>query len=177
MFGAAMGFAVVCSACGSDQGEASQKSTAKSTKTTEANTAITFNPTTKAVLSAYRAEWSAYDHALATANAYDSSLPVTMVNPLLQEVRAALLGDQNGGIVGRGRVLLHPKVTSLTPLAATIVDCIYSSSDFVYAKTGKLVPPITQPEHELVHATLVFSDGSWKVSKQTVAEGKCSGKS
>jgi hypothetical protein len=96
-----------------------------------------------------------------------------MANPLLQKVRAALLGYQNGGVVGRGSVQLHPKVTSVTATTATVVDCIFSSSELVYAKSGKPVPPDTPPEHDGVTATVVLSSGSWKVSQQSVTEGKC----
>jgi hypothetical protein len=126
------------------------------------------------VLRAYRAEWAAYDQALATANAYDTSLTSTMINPLLQQVRATLLGDQAAQIVGRGGVQLHPKVSSITATTATVVDCVYSKSELVYAKTGKPVPPVTPPEHDGVQATLVLTAGTWKVSQQSVKEGTCS---
>jgi hypothetical protein len=125
------------------------------------------------VLKAYRAEWAAFEHALASANAYDSELPATMVNPQLQHVRASLLGDQNAGIVGRGTFALHPKITSITATTATVIDCSYSSSKLVYAKTGEPVPPLTSPEHDGVQATLVLSGSTWKVSKQVVTDGSC----
>ena len=35
------------------------------------------------------------------------------------------------------------------------------------------VPPITPPENDGVQATLVLTGGTWKVSKQTVTEGRC----
>jgi hypothetical protein len=125
------------------------------------------------VLQAYRAGWVAYDQALATANAYDPSLAATMVDPLLQKVRANLLGDRNDGIVGRGNVELHPKITSLTSTTATVVDCTYSSSELVYATTGKPVPPVTPPENDGVRSILVLSGSTWKVSQQSVTEGQC----
>jgi hypothetical protein len=42
-----------------------------------------------AVLSAYRAEWKAFEQAAAIANAADPAPAETMVNPLLDQVRAA----------------------------------------------------------------------------------------
>lgn len=129
--------------------------------------------TAAAVLSAYRAGWAAYENALATANAYDPALQATMTNPLLQRVRGNLLSDQNAGIVGRGGVQLNPRVASMTATTASVTDCSFSSSKLVYAKTGKPVPPVTPPEHDYVQATLVLVNGTWKVSQQTVTEGKC----
>jgi endonuclease/exonuclease/phosphatase (EEP) superfamily protein YafD len=126
-----------------------------------------------AVLIAYRAAWSAFEHALADANPQDPELATTMVDPQLQSVKANLLADQRQGIVGRGTTTLHPKVTALSAVTATVVDCAYSSTELVYKATGKPVPPTTPPENDGVTATLVLSGGSWRVSKQTVTDGTC----
>ena len=133
----------------------------------------TTNPTAGAVLAAYRAEWSAFEQALATANPEDPALAATMVNPKLQGVKANLFADQRQGMVGRGTFTLHPKIVSLSGSTATVVDCAYSTSVLVYAKTGKPVPPITPPENDGVHSILVLTGGAWKVFKQTVTDGKC----
>jgi hypothetical protein len=125
------------------------------------------------VLAAYRAEWAAFEHALADANPEDPELAATMINPQLQGVKANLLADQVHGMVGRGRFTLHPEITSLSSTRATIVDCAYSTSVLVYARTGKPVPPITPPENDGVRATLVLTGGTWKVYQQTVTDGKC----
>ncbi len=163
-----------CGGTGASDGSHPTTTRAKSTTTTSIPaTSTTLAPTSAAVLSAYRAGWVAYDQALATANAYDSSLAATMVDPLLQKVRANLLGDRNDGIVGRGNVELHPKITSLTSTTATVVDCTYSSSELVYATTGKPVPPVTPPENDGVRSILVLSGSTWKVSQQSVTEGQC----
>jgi hypothetical protein len=125
------------------------------------------------VIAAYRAASSAFVQALATANPNDPALMATMVDPELVSIRANLVGDQQKGIVGRGAVTLHPKLVSLLSTTATVVDCAYSTSELVYRATGKPVPPITPPENDGVSATLVLTAGTWKVSKQTVTEGKC----
>jgi hypothetical protein len=96
-----------------------------------------------------------------------------MAQPLLQQVEVSLLDDSARGIVGRGPVVLRPKVASLTATTAVVVDCMYSSSEQVYSKTGKFVPPITKPEHVGVKATLELAGGTWKVAQQAVTEGKC----
>ncbi|MGH9090716.1 MAG: hypothetical protein ACRDZR_04930 [Acidimicrobiales bacterium] len=125
------------------------------------------------MLAAYRAAWSAFEHALATANPEDPALATTMVDPQLKSVKANLLADQRQGIVGRGATTLHPKVTAVSATSATVVDCAYSATELVYQATGKPVPPVTPPENDGVTAMLVVSGGSWMVSKQTVTDGKC----
>jgi hypothetical protein len=125
------------------------------------------------VIRGYRAASNAFVQALATANPNDHALVATMVDPELVSIRANLVGDQQKGIVGRGAVTLHPKLASLSSSTATVVDCVYSSSELVYQATGKPVPPVTPPENDGVAATLVLTDGTWKLSKQTVTEGKC----
>ncbi|MHB1928450.1 MAG: hypothetical protein ACYCUG_03315 [Acidimicrobiales bacterium] len=125
------------------------------------------------MLAAYRAEWAAFEHALADANPQAPELAATMINPQLQGVKANLLADQVHGMVGRGAFTLHPEITSLSSTRATIVDCAYSTSVLVYARTGKPVPPITPPENDGVSATLLLTGGTWKVYQQTVTDGKC----
>ena len=174
-----LSLSIVLSACGSTHSGAPSTTGTKtpiastSIPATTTTTTTTLGPTSAAVLQAYRAGWVAYDQALATANAYDPSLEATMVDPLLKKVRANLLGDRNDGIIGRGNVELHPKITSLTSTTATVVDCTYSSSELVYATTGKPVPPVTPPENDGVRSILVLSGSTWKVSQQSVTEGQC----
>ena len=158
---------LVLAACG---GSGGHKAGDGPTTMSPTSTAVA---TTAGVLSAYRAEWAAFEHALTTANAYDPALASTMVDPQLQRVRANLLADNNQGIVGRGSVQLNPHVTSLTGTQATVADCMYSTSELVYQTTGKPVPPVTPPEHDGVQATLVLTGSVWKVSQQTVTDGKC----
>jgi hypothetical protein len=126
-----------------------------------------------AVLAAYRAEWAAFEQALADANPGDPRLAATMVDPQLQSVKANLLADQRQGMVGRGTFTLHPKVTAISATSATVVDCAYSTAELVDKATGKPVPPVTPPENDGVTSTLILAGGSWKVSKQTVTDGKC----
>ena len=131
------------------------------------------DPTSAAVLAAYRASSAAFEQALATANAADPALAATMVDPQLQSVKANLLADQRQGIVGRGTVTLHPKVVAISGSTATVVDCVYSTSELVYEGTGKPVPPVTPPENDGIRATLDLTGGAWKLAKQTVTEGSC----
>jgi hypothetical protein len=137
-------------------------------------TTTTVNANAAAVLATYRAGWTAYDQALATANAYEPALPITMAQPLLQKVEVALLDHKSKGIIGLGKVQLHPKLDTVTATSSTISDCIYTDSQLIYSATGKAVPPVTPAEHEQVEATLTFANGTWKVTQQSVKEGKCS---
>jgi hypothetical protein len=124
-------------------------------------------------LAAYRAGWTAFEHALADANPEDPELSAAMADPELQQVKANLLADQRQGMVGRGTFTLHPKVTAVSATSATVVDCAYSTAELVYQATGKPVPSVTPPESDGVTSTLVLSGGTWKVAKQIVTDGKC----
>jgi hypothetical protein len=164
---------LLASACGGSNSTAPPTTGAKPTTTNSAPATTTTDPTTTVVLAAYRAGWAAFEHALADANPEDPELTATMVAPQLTGVRANLVADQQQGMVGRGTFTLHPKITSVSATTATVVDCAYSTSVLVYAKTGKPVPPITPPENDGVQSELVLTGGVWKVDKQTVTDGKC----
>jgi hypothetical protein len=163
---------LVTSSCGGSSNPATSPTT-DPRSTSSAATPTTLSATATAVLAAYRAESNAFEQALAAADPADPALAATMVDPQLQGVKANLLADQRQGIVGRGTVTLHPEVGSLSATTATVIDCVYSTTELVYANTGKPVPPITPPENDGVQATLVLTGGTWKVSKQTVTEGRC----
>lgn len=173
-----LGCAALLAGCGGGAGEPNaEPTTTPSASTVSAPSGSSTTSTTVSrdgsVLAAYRAAWAASEEALVHADPTDPRLAATLVDPLLQRVQASLLGYQHDGIVGRGGVQLHPKVTSLSATTATVSDCMYSSSELVYAATGKPVPPVTPAEHDGVRATLVMVGGTWKVSRQTVTEGQC----
>jgi len=165
-----LGIATLVSGCGSSTPDAAP---AKTTTTDSTATSTTLSTQATAVLSAYRAAWSAFEGALADANPSDPALAATMVNPQLEGVKANIYADQRQGIIGRGTFVLHPKIVSLSTATATVVDCAYSTAALVYQSTGKPVPPVTPPENDGVTSTLMLSGGTWKVYKQTVTDGKC----
>lgn len=162
------GSSLVFCACGGSLTAAPPTTRARPTTIT-----TTVDPTSVAVLQAYRAGWAAFEHALADANPGDPELTATMVDQQLLGVKGNLLADQRQGIIGKGTTTLHPKITSLTGTTASVVDCVYSTTELVYLSTGKPVPPITPPENDGVQSTLVLTGGTWKVDKQTVTDGKC----
>ncbi|MHB1776130.1 MAG: hypothetical protein ACYCU7_09100 [Acidimicrobiales bacterium] len=162
--------ALLLAACGGGAASTTTTVRAKPTKSTPPSAT---DPAAAAVLAAYRAGWRAFEQALATANPEDPALAATMVDPQLQGVKANLLADQRQGMVGRGTFTLHPKIVSMSATTATVVDCAYSTAALIYVSTGKPVPPVTPPENDGVRSTLVLIDGTWKISKQTVTDGKC----
>ena len=165
---------LLLAACGAGSGNASHPSSSVPRRTSATKvTSTSDGGTDAAVLAAYRASSAAFEQALATANPADPALAATMIDPQLQSVKANLLADQRQGIVGRGTVTLHPKVIAISGSTATVVDCVYSTSELVYEATGKPVPPVTPPENDGVRATLDLTGGAWKLAKQTVTEGSC----
>lgn len=128
------------------------------------------------ILTAYKAAWSAFDHAALTSDANDPALPATMVDPLLSAVRKNLTTSRQQGIVNTGGVTPQPHVDSMSSTSAVVLDCAYSNSVEVFADTGQPVPGqpggIT-PEYDGVRATLVLTPQGWKVSDQTAQLGSC----
>lgn len=165
--------ALVLAGCGTGTTNASHSPAASGRPATASVSPSSQHAESAAVLAGYRAASAAFEQALATANPADPALAATMVDPQLQSVKANLLADQREGIVGRGTVSLHPKVVAITATTATVVDCAYSTTELVYARTGKPVPPVTPPENDGIRATLDLSNGSWRLAKQTVTEGSC----
>ncbi|MDA8283448.1 MAG: hypothetical protein M0Z42_09190 [Actinomycetota bacterium] len=127
-----------------------------------------------AVLAAYRAEQAAFEQAVDRADPTLGALAQTMTGAQLASVRRVLVADKTDGIVGRGSVQLHPKVAYVHGTTALVLDCVFDSSELVYAATGKPVPPVTPPEKVAVRSTLIeVSPGVWKVSDQHTTGGSC----
>jgi hypothetical protein len=164
-FAASLGIvALVGAGCGGSSSGA--RRTADSTSTT-------LSPAAAAVLNAYRAGWAAFEEAVDEANPTVPALAETMTGVQLNSVKRILVADQLNGIVGRGNIELHPKVSYVQGAQALVLDCAFDSSELVYAKTGKPVPPITPPEKVAVRAQLTEVAGSWKVSDQQTTGGSC----
>lgn len=134
----------------------------------------TTNSQAAAVLAAYRAGWQAFEQAVDQGNPALPALTQTMTGTEFDSVRRILSADQASGIVGRGTVQLHPKVSYIRGSDAVVLDCAFDSSELVYAATGKPVPPITPPEKVAVRAEMIeVSPGVWKVANQHTTGGSC----
>ena len=172
---------VTAASCGSSaSGPSTTSSTSTSTSTTLPGSTVSSSTvpagttaTDAAVLTAYRAAWSAFEHAGLTANPLDPALKTTMVNPLLHEIEGYLVEDNQEGEVARGTIQLHPHVASLSATKAVVLDCSFSSDFLIYKASGKQVPPVSKPENDGVRATLVYSGSAWKVSQRVITEGSC----
>lgn len=132
----------------------------------------------QAVLTSYAGMWEGFAHAGQTADPTDPMLARYTTGNALQLLSQGLVQDKKLGIVARGRPLLHPQVTGLTPqtapTSAEVSDCSDTTSFQAYSKTtGK--PVDTGPSGKrLVVADLVVQDGSWKVSELMVSKvGSC----
>lgn len=161
--GACLALAIVAAGCGGSH-----------PRSTAATTTTTTDPEAAAVLAAYRAGWAAFEEAVDGADPTLPALAETMTGVQLNSVKRILVADQLNGIVGRGNVQLHPKLSYIQGAQALVLDCTFDSSELVYAKTGKPVPPITPPEKVGVRAQLSeVSAGIWKVSDQQTTGGSC----
>ena len=128
----------------------------------------------QAVLAAYRAGWTAF---ITAAKQRDPSLPAlsaTLVDPLLQAVHGDLIQEQYQGSVLDGDIELTPRLVEMTDTTATVLDCTYDSTAYVYVSNRSPVPPVTAPHHAGIRATLVKVGGTWKVSDQAKDAQACS---
>jgi sarcosine oxidase gamma subunit len=158
--------AALAASCGGSNSASGSHSDHSSTTTT--------NPQSAAVLAAYRAEQAAFEQAVDHADPTLPALAQTMTGAQLDSVRRALVADQVNGIVGRGTVQLHPKVSYVHGNQALVLDCAFDSSELVYAATGKPVPPVTPPEKVAISSQLTeVSPGVWKVADQHTTNGSC----
>jgi hypothetical protein len=159
------GLAVLAAGCGSSH----PRSTASTSTTTT-------DPAAAAVLAAYRAEQAAFTAAVDRADPTWPGLAETMTGAQLQSVKRSLVADQINGVVGRGSVQLHPKLASINGNQAVVLDCAFDSSELVYAKTGKPVPPVTPAGPVAIHSALLqVQPGVWKVAEQDTKDGPCPG--
>jgi hypothetical protein len=88
-----------------------------------------------------------------------------------------LARDQLHGIVTRGRPVLHPVVTSLSPerdpSRATVVDCFDDTHWLEYQTSGKPAKNAPGGRRSTV-AQLIRTSGTWKVDQLTIGKtGTC----
>jgi hypothetical protein len=133
-----------------------------------ATSASPTNATRAAVLAAYTGMWDDYEKDLLTAN-WQNPTPVNHARgDALMTLENSLALDGHNGLIGKGPVVLHPTVKSLTPndrpTTAEIIDCVDMSHALLYvAKTGALEDTTPGGRHP-VNAKLVFEGGVWMVS-------------
>jgi len=162
--------AVVVAGCGGSSPPAGSSGSAR-----PATASPTPNGAEAAVLDAYRAADRAYREAAGISDPNYPALESTHANPSLQQIRLTLITRNLNGIVGRGTVQLHPRVESLGPRSAVVVDCAYDGVQLVYKANGKVAsdPGSAVTGYDAIRATLIETPSGWKESEADVRIGKC----
>lgn len=140
-------------------------------------TTTTLSVAAQQVIQGWKAAEEAFYTAAYTNNAAAPALAATMVDPALSQARQFLFAAKYDGYVGKGTFSLgHPQVISLSATSAGVQSCVYGGVIEVEASTGKPAPaPFGVASQETVRSTLVeTTPGVWKISKNSVSEGKCS---
>lgn len=164
---------VALTACGSGPIAASSSTVQASSTTT---TVGPVDPAA-AVLSAYRAMWADLVTAARTSDYQSPLLPQHASGSALTIFVQGLARDQLAGIVTKGKPVLDPRVTSLTPSVdpthATVADCFDDTHWVEYKVTGGLAKNAPGGRRATT-ADLVMKDGVWKVTQITIGNtGTC----
>ena len=169
-------FAFTFAACNSGSASASKPST-----TGGPHPSTTTQPTTASVtarvISGYRTMWADLVAAARTSNYQSTLLPQHATGDALSLLVQGLAKDRTLGIVTKGRLVLQPKVSSLTPAAnptkASITDCFDNTHWIEYKTNGKLEKNAPGGRRATT-ADLVRMGRRWKVTELTVrANGTC----
>jgi hypothetical protein len=121
--------------------------------------------------------WSDMVAASQTSDYQSPLLSEHATGSALSVLVQGLAKNQALGIVTKGKPVLHPQVTSLTPAAnptqATITDCFDSRHWLDYKTTGGLTNNTPGGQHSTA-AIVTDAGGSWKVTQLAVqAAGTC----
>jgi hypothetical protein len=123
---------------------------------------------TAGALAAYRGFREAQVAAEAVANAHSAGLAKYAGDKALAQERANLLQLAKAGIVVRGAPRLDPKVSSASPTAVTITDCVDTSQwQPVYKATGKSAAVPGQPQRVLATALARPYAHRWLIQELT----------
>jgi hypothetical protein len=146
-----------CSSDGTPEAEPSTTTSSAPTTTTAAP-----DPHAEAV-AAYRAFWADYLAAADPMNPEDARLAEHATGEELAAVRSAFLAIKAAGHVIRGTLDLAPRVASADATTVVISDCYDDRTGLYSAETG-VRQDKDDPARRRVTATVVFIDGTWKVS-------------
>lgn len=141
-------------------------------------TTTTLSVGEQSIIQGWKAAEQAFYTAALTNDAASPALAATMVDPALQQAHQFLFAAKYDGYVGRGTFDLgHPQVVSVSDGTAAIESCVYGGVIEVLASSGQPAPaPYGVASNEEVRSTLTeVSPGLWKISRNSVTEGQCSG--
>jgi hypothetical protein len=130
------------------------------------------------VMSAYMGMWADLTDALATDNNHDPRLPAHASGRALSDLIEIVRLQTGQGYVSRGKPILSPSISSLTPTItptqAVITDCLNDTQWPLYdVSTGKLAS-VDAGTTRFVRAIVTSTHGMWKVSQlATKGPGSC----
>lgn len=123
-----------------------------------------------AVTEAYQGMWADVVSAARTADYRSPSLAAHTVDPATGQLRRTLLTYSQLGVVVKGILVTHPRMTSLDLHAgqATVADCLDDTRWLTYAaKTGQLTD--NRPgSRKVTDATVRRVVGQWRVSSYVI---------
>ncbi len=153
----------------SSDGPRATTSVPRSAPTTAAATTTTLDPTTAAILAAYRASWVYYIAVSETypVNGLDPRLSMHDTGNELASVRKSLTLLNAEGHYYVGPTDLAPVLISVQGISAIIMDCFFDHSVEVDRHTGKAVN-VPDLGHTLATFTMTRIGGSWFVADSTV---------
>jgi hypothetical protein len=147
--------------CSSD-GTPEAEPTTTTTSSAPTTTTTAPDPHAEAV-AAYRAFWADYLAAADPMNPEHPRLAEHATGEELAAVRSAFLAVKAAGHVIRGSLDLAPKVVSADAATVVLRDCYDDRTGLYAAETG-VRQDKDDPARRLVTATVVLTDGTWKVS-------------
>ena len=163
--------AIALSACGQSTDGPTTPSTSPTTTSTSTPSV---DPTTAAILNAYV---QAEDVGHAAASIPEINYPgitTWFTGQALVREQALLTLYVQLREAEIGTRQLHPQVISVDGTTATVQDCLYSTVVLVYKASNSPVPGQangSQPEWDLVTATMTDASGSWQLESSQEAFG------
>jgi hypothetical protein len=129
------------------------------------------------VIAGYRGMWADLVSAARTSDYQSARLPRHASGDALNLLVQGLAKDQVLGIVTRGKPVLQPHITSLSPSGnptkATITDC-FDNTHWIEYKTSGGLEKNAPGGRRSTTADLVRMGRTWKVSQLTIrATGTC----
>ena len=130
------------------------------------------DPTAAAILHAYDQAVAAYVTAESIPNPDYPGLIQWYTDPQYTQIYGRIYALQHAGYVARGSITPHPTVTAIHGTTATVYDCGYDTTYFVYKANGATPSPqpfggTLAPGWDSVTATMVLSQsGLWQLASQ-----------
>ena len=168
--------AVALLACGSGSSAAAVPTTTGPARPSPTTTQAPADIAQK-VIADYRGMWADLVSAARTSDYQSARLPQHASGDALNLLVQGLAKDQELGIVTRGKLVLQPHITSLTPAGnptkATVTDC-FDNTHWIEYKTSGGLEKNAPGGRRSTTADLVRMGRTWKVTQLTIrATGTC----